>query len=346
MRAVIKRFLRVLPAGLVVLVVIATWVGLALKGRDFEVARQGTSAEYWEHLCGVQLESFKGHHNYSRNGGVFPIFEGELYFFDQMHHEQLLYTVKPEDVLGSAAQVRTALAIADHPIESSCYADGVDRCSLYKRSVPKREACRSYFSDLGTKQLSVPNLEEIRKLVAKRNTEALFETGSSEELHARVDRGRHVWLSIAFEAIYLTAWWAFFSWRLFSNRSVLSWRWHVSLSPFLLFLPYFLGYAPMTFTYGPSGGFVYPGYLIVASIPLYLIPCSKADGFVWNLFPQFLGPLSQIPGSPLAASYMTCVGPVSSTIAGLVLIAVLSATPILLGSIKSWWVRIRDKNGS
>jgi hypothetical protein len=81
----------------------------------------------------------------------------------------------------------------------------------------------------------------------------------------------------------------------------------------------------MTFTFGPSGGFVYPIYLMLASLPMNIVPCSPLDGFVTGLFPNVLSGLSQVPGSPMAATHMACVGPVSSLGFGVLILASVSA---------------------
>jgi hypothetical protein len=87
----------------------------------------------------------------------------------------------------------------------------------------------------------------------------------------------------------------------------------------------------MTFTYGPSGGFVYPFYLMLASLPMQIVPCSALDGFVWQHLPNVLDSLSQLPGSPLAATHTMCVGPVSSFGFGILLVAVFFAIVHLAG---------------
>ena len=56
------------------------------------------------------------------------------------------------------------------------------------------------------------------------------------------------------------------------------------------------GTAPMTFTFGPAGGFIYSIYLRLADLPMELIPCSPEDEYIWQLLPQALAPLPQVPG--------------------------------------------------
>ncbi|HEV2842569.1 MAG TPA: hypothetical protein VGW39_14695 [Chthoniobacterales bacterium] len=70
-------FLRV--AGVVL--ILATFGLLAFKAWHFEPSKSGTSAEYWEYVCGVQLPGFKRHHEYSRFGGAYPVVDGSAYYY-------------------------------------------------------------------------------------------------------------------------------------------------------------------------------------------------------------------------------------------------------------------------
>ena len=303
--------------------VVATWGGLAARARSFVVARPGTSAEYWEHLCGVQLPSFQGHHRYSHSGAALSEVDGLLYYYDQLHHEQILYDVSVDVVLRDTEAVGRMLAEGECEADfESCPKKDRDlwsRCMFYRSGTPKREACRLVFETEGPISSST-GLQTIAATVRGDEPEK-----GNAALRDRLQRGRRVSLTLAFEGVYLSAWWGFVAWNLLSLPWSISWRWQVGLGPWLLFLPYFLGYAPMTLTYGPSGGFIYPGYLMLAALPLSVVPCTAADGFVWHLLPHPLSALSQLPGSPSAFSFMVCIGPVSCLIAGLALVVVLSA---------------------
>lgn len=65
---------------------------------------------------------------------------------------------------------------------------------------------------------------------------------------------------------------------------------------------------------------MYPLYLGLAFIPLMVVPCTPLDEWTWQLLPQVLAGLSQTPGAALAMSGWGCVGPVSSLIAGVLLV--------------------------
>ena len=193
---------------------------------------------------------------------------------------------------------------------------------MYENAAPRRDLCRATLANMKPADIGIADLERLRVLVEDAN-KGQFRPQLDAAFRERLERAKRVWLTLTFEGVYLAAWLSFVAWPLFA-KSRLRWHWRLGLAPFLLFLPYFLGYAPMTFTFGPSGGFVYPGYLALASLPMQLIPCSVADRHLWRLLPKMLASLSQIPGSPAAVSYMACVGPASSLAFGLVLVALVA----------------------
>ena len=300
--------------------VLATFGLLAYLAWSFEPAKSGTSAEYWEYLSGVQLPEFKGHEKYSHFGGVYPVVDGKAYYYAQEHHGSLLFSVPVEDVLRDLPNVQEHLKNPQPPPSSNC--DGNDSlCELYQESAAKRSECARYFDTVQVDTMDTPGLEALRIAMAKASTRPAYDEQEVADFHARLGRGKRAWATFTFEGLYLAAWLMFVA----GVRPLrVAWYWRLAFAPFLLFLPYFLGYAPMTFTFGPSGGFVYSMYLVLASLPMMIVPCSALDSFVGGLFPNILSDLSQLPGSPAAATVMGCVGPVSSLAFGLLLLAGVS----------------------
>lgn len=297
------------------MLLLATFGLLALHAWRFESAQAGTSAEYWENLCGVQLPAFKGHHEFSRFGGTHPVVDGQAYYYAQMHHESLLYSVPVEEVLRDVSNVQELLTNPPPSCEEN------DRlCRLYKKGAGRRSECAKFLGAVNAAAMDTRALEELRLAIAKTSAHLSYDEGEDAAFRERLGRAKRVWATFAFEGLYLSAW-LMFVLGLPPLRT--SWPWRVACAPFLLFLPFFLGYAPMTFTFGPSGGFVYPVYLTLASVPMQILPCSALDGFFWELFPQVLFDLSQVPGAPMAASTFACVGPVSSLAFGLLLLAIV-----------------------
>ena len=315
-----KRLTCLLFRSVCITLVLATFGSLAFIAWHFEPTRAGTSAEYWEYLCGVQLPGFKGHHEYSHFGGVYPVVEGRAYYYAQMHHESLLYSAPADEVLHDLPRVQEALDHPQPPPASTCV--GYDSlCDLYKKGSERRTGCATYFGGSKVGAMNFQELEALRVNEAKASSFPPYDERQDAEFRGRLERAQRAWATFAFEAIYIAAWLIF----VVGMRPLrVVWHWRVVLAPFLLFLPFFLGYAPMTFTFGPSGGFVYPIYLILASLPMQIVSCSNLDGVVWEHLPNVLAGLSQLPGSPLAATGLGCVGPVSSLAFGVLLLASVS----------------------
>lgn len=316
-----KRMASLLLRAVGVVLILATFGLLASKAWHFEPSQSGTSAEYWEYVCGVQLPEFKGHHTYSHFGGAYPVVDGKAYYYAQMHHESLLYSVPVEYVLRDRPNVQEHLTNPQPPPSSNCVGYN-SLCALYKESADRRSACADYFGSVKVNVMDTQELESLRITMAKASRFPAYDEREDAEFYGRLGRAKRVWATFAFEGLYLAAWLMFVAGV---PPLRVRWYWRVACSPFLLFLPFFLGYPPMTFTFGPSGGFVYPLYLLLASLPMNIVPCSGLDGFVWQLFPNVLSGLSQVPGSPVAATRMACVGPVSSVAFGALLLAGISA---------------------
>jgi hypothetical protein len=135
-----------------------------------------------------------------------------------------------------------------------------------------------------------------------------------------------VGLSYAFESLFLTGWILFAAWPWFRRATPLRWAVHWSLWPLLLFLPYFLGYAPFAFTFGPSGGFVYPGVLLLFSVPVMWFPGTAIDVAILRALPRPLWALSQMTGPAMAMSSMAFIGPIGLTLYGVTVGCVVFGT--------------------
>ena len=323
MKRALSWFLRIL-GGAFLLATVALFVVSAWR---FKVSTPGSSAEYWEYLCGVQLPSFAGHQQYFRDGGAYPVVDGSAYYFTQMHHERLLYRVPVADVVRDLPQVRESLAASPLPPSTTC--DRFDEaCLLVVGGAPRRAACAKRIGSSDFSLTDARDLEALRIALAE-HPEATAQQDAA--FRDRLERGRRVWLTFAFEAFYLTAWLMFVvGVRPFD----LSWGWRAGLAPFLLFLRFFLGFAPMTLTFGPPGGFVYPLYLSLAAVPMHLVPCSTFDSRIGARLPNLLGWFSQLPGLPMAYTRMLCIGPASSLVFGAALVAIASATLFLWRRVK------------
>ena len=91
---------------------------------------------------------------------------------------------------------------------------------------------------------------------------------------------------------------------------------HLGMTPFLFCLPFWLGYAPLTFTSaGDTEGVLYPRLLMA----LRGLPWSDLDTEIVRALPKPLEPLNQLPGPMWSLSGSGAVGPVAMVTAGAIL---------------------------
>jgi hypothetical protein len=135
------------------------------------------------------------------------------------------------------------------------------------------------------------------------------------------ERSKIYWVSILFEVFFLPFWWLFsfhsgvFG-KLNKKRTV-----RLAFSPLLLFLPHFLGYAPYLFSFGSSGGILYPILARLASLPFGWLPFNPVEISILKHIPQPLSYISQVPFSPMAMSFYGNVSPtILCVYAGLVFV--------------------------
>ena len=202
-------------------------------------------------------------------------------------------------------------------------------CDLHERGTKKRELCRSVFVEPAVAGDDVPAIVARLRAASLSDADDFELSGRGPDADARLNerlrRTDRAWLTYVFEAAFLSAWWLFVAMPWIRGASFARLVIHAAAAPFLLFIPFFLGYAPMTFTFGPSGGILYPLYLVLASIPMSAVPCSQLDIAVWPHLPHVLGWFTQLPGAPMAATNFACVGPASSLGFGLLVAWVLVA---------------------
>jgi hypothetical protein len=155
----------------------------------------------------------------------------------------------------------------------------------------------------------------------------------------RWHRLQRYWLNIVFEAGYLGALILFLWWPWL--RQAAQWRWalHIGLGPLLLFVPYYLGYAMLSFTTAAQpGGLLYSQVLLWFRRPLvWLIgdwnrqlPWTSLDGWLLANLPKPLASISQTPGEMMSISGGGGVGPVFLLELGAVLAVAIYAGPMLV----------------
>ncbi len=279
------------------MLVAGTWACESVALSRFEASQAGTSAGYWKRLCGVALAGADAAAPYTSFDGTLPSLDGVAYYYDQLHHSRVLYAVPEREVLRGAAAAQAALAATEPASE-----------------------CRAAFALIGAPLTTPEQLRTLRRAILRAD-----DSDEAEAVAHRVAVGRWAGVIVLLEGSYLSAWWAFVFLHAIAPRRRLSWRWQAGLAPALLLAPFFLGYAPMSLSSGPGGGFVYPGYVTLAALALHPIPCTAADGYVMRLLPHPLFQWSPLPGPFMGTSFRTCAGPVQALAAGIALVGVFSA---------------------
>ena len=282
----------------------ATPMILIAMAARFPAIPMGTVADYWAVACGTEPTEPPERLRYSSQVGLYPAMDGWLYYFAQEHHGRPVFKVK----LSAAASDLPKLG--DPPPHIACNSLGSQKETWCKESQSRRRICSAL-----VEAAQAVSSDDLVVDLHHRLTDELTQTERSSFLD-QLARSKRKGAAIAFEAAFIVSWQFFLCWPWIRGAAVRRKAINVFVAPVVLFVPFYMGYAPLTFTFGPSGGFVYPLYLLLASIPLELIPCTTIDQFLLRLFPPFLHNLSQLPGPPAAITFYSCVGPLATLVLG------------------------------
>jgi hypothetical protein len=283
------------------LVMLALVVAVLLFAGSMSPVRQGNSAGFWEHACGVNLAG----HDKETMGGVYQPRDGWYIYYIQGYHGQFLFRVPRKQAVADFPEIVRRIKVL------SSEKDALPRVRL---ATAVLEQDRSSSED-AERFLSLIHAERLRAL--RNGDRSLYDYAISEDqaFAERWVRARRYWANIVFECMYFVALTVFTLWPwLRSTRSVWSWSLHLGSLPVQLMLPYYCGYASWTFTSaGPSGGVLYPWVIVLfRGFPLW----TSADQWVLEKFPKVLEPLSQPLGSMLVISGGRPLGPVAAVALG------------------------------
>jgi len=324
MREYASKSLRFFKSPLVAVPTILFLAALSLSLHINPLVRPGTAVHYWEKACGIELGAYEGETHYIYDSGIYPKRDDWYVYYLQRHHDQPLFKVGKEEVEALLPQVVSKLSL---PVAASrdrvCAGRSESFCtSELHRKNEKRKTCllmleqdeRSEkafldrLSQLTTATLASPDADRLERMTS--------------EFDARWKHAKLVWITCGFEFVFLVCWWLF----TFAPRIVPSiagrWWLNLMLSPLLLMLPHYLGYAPYLFTFGPSGGIVYPIVALLITLPASWIPPSSVDVAILSIPPRPLAWISQVPGEAMAWSYRFFVGPVAALLYGASLVAI------------------------
>ena len=244
------------------------------------------------------MEKFDGYFPYARWNGVFPSKDGWYFYYYQEHHGRHVFKVDKQSLLLQTSEV---FSLLDKEIYVTAQ-EYVSEEALHIKN-QRRKDCL----EIG-KSLEWSGEKFIEEISSKSVNEEEW-VGEVESFNLQWEKGKLYWASVLFEAIFLSLWWLFsFHSGVFGrfNRS-LSVR--LAFSPLLLFVPHFLGYVPYLFSFGASGGILYPAFAMLLSLPFSWIPVNSIEMELLGGLPQPLQYISPVPFSPMAMSFMGAVSP-------------------------------------
>ncbi len=270
----------------------------------------GDAEDYWEFACGVELEKFDGYFPYAHWTGIFPSKDGWYFYYYQEHHGRHVFKVTKQALIAKTNEVFTLL---DKEILST-----VQENTRYDTLIAKnkrRENCLEIKNDVNSGRGSFINE------VSSTSSGSMDRANKIESFHYQWERAKVYWVTILFEAIFMPLWWLFSFHSGVFGRFNQSRSARLAFSPILLFAPHYLGYAPYLFSFGPSGGILYPQFALLISIPFGWIPYNPIEIELLKVLPQPLAYISQVPFSPMAISFRGGVSPtVLCAFAGFVII--------------------------
>ena len=247
-----KRPLVAVPAGLFL-------IGLAVMIYLDPPMRRGNAAHFWEAACGVETSGYQGQGlRYAR--GTYPRTDGWNVYFSQQQHDRPLYRVAQDEVEGAMREVVALLPVSLVASKDRPCAQAGDFCErLLAVKNKKRQACLSLYQTSGS---------DASTMLEKLSGQSVVE-GTDEALgyfRTRWAYSKYIWAVAAAEFIYLMTWWLLtIAPRLWPQRA-LNWRVHLGLSPLVIVLPSFVGYADL-YTTAPSGSILYGIVAMLALAP-------------------------------------------------------------------------------
>ncbi len=295
---------------------------LGLKGMMRPI-RDGDAGSFWLTVTGLDV----GAKQYSFGGFVRPR-DGRFIYYAQGFHGAAIYCVDPDAVRALFPKVVERLRNAPPGRLKPDVEVGFREWEKSGAGPGDVEGLLRKIEDARTGRIRRDNPG---RNYSPEEYERIFDE------HWRCAR-RYSW-NLWFEFAFLAGLIVFAAWPWLWSAGRARWASHLGLTPTLFCLPYWLGYAPLTFTSaGPTGGVLYPFLLL----PLHHLPWSDFDPVLLRALPRPLESLSQVPGAMLSVTRYARVGPVAVlTLGGLVMAAILCGP-----SLVRWFIRERNKAGT
>jgi hypothetical protein len=310
--------------------------------------QQGNSADFWHAACGVQVDPAR--RSYC-TGPVYPPREGWFVYDGRdergiAFHGVPSYRVRESEALADFPAVVRALQAGQHrsgkrPFAGAVVEAGRRAWLAASPEQPDAHALLACIHDAWFEAWRERDREPVARsgasavlalapadgqpwnalvaLAARESKSAYsysayqYHLGLEQGFDERWERSKGWHWNVIGEFLYLSGLVLFTAWPWLRSSSPWRWGLHVGLLPALFFLPYWFGYARLTFTsMGPTGGALYP-WLIVHFRGLTV---GGLDVWLLKRSPVFLANYSAAPGHVLSLSGMGSVGPVAVLMCG------------------------------
>jgi hypothetical protein len=291
-------------------VISITCIALLRAAPDMAPVQEGDPATFWLQACRIDV----GVKRAGPLGSFYQPRAGWFIYYVQGFHGQFLYRVRAADSLAFFPQVARRLENAP---PGALDPDVEHAAKAWLLADPGRTDAALLLVKLREARLA--RLQELDKGVYE------YALAAEGDFADRWERSKRYPLNVALELAFLTGLILFAAWPWLRGAGYVRWALHVGLAPILFFLPYWTGYAQLTFTSaGPTGGVLYP-WLIVQFRGL---PWTSLDTKIVRSLPQVLQPLSQTTGPMLSLSGGRGVGPVAATAMAGSLVLIIAATAV------------------
>ena len=276
-------------------------------GRVMKPFAEGSSGDFWHAACHVQVDPAKTHKS------RYPTYPPREGYFAYMADGGMMwihgipeYYVAEATALADFPAVVRALAAGEHldeerPLQSKIVNEGY-RAWLIAN--PERDDAFALLASIRAAWLD--HWQQLDRSRPGFDYSAYRSHIEAEtDFDERWERAKLWPANVVGEFAYLSFLIVFAAWPWLRNSRPWRWGFPLGLLPVLLFLPYWFGYARLTFTSADrSGGALYPELIR----PFRGLPWTGFDTWALRKVPRFLSDYSQSPGPMLAISGMGGVG--------------------------------------
>jgi hypothetical protein len=270
---------KVIVSAVVLAAIVAS---VLLAARLNPLVREGNSADFWYAACGVCLD---GNYMFRRGGSMkaYPARDGWLVYQPTGYIDSPapVYRIREEEAFKDFPDVVHHLKRAD----LGDYFRNLD-LSRWQENGPDASQPRIFLQEVRSARLA--SLKQLSTASSQRH---LAQERDVDEYWQRAHNWRPV--LVVLEIIYFTALAVFLLWPWWRSAGCLWWCVHLGWLPWLFLLPYWLGYAPMTFSPAANSeeGVLYPALL--SSLPR--LDWNEVDSLLLLPIPR---PLLSLPGNP------------------------------------------------